>query len=90
MIIEISETNLLSLIDMGSFNKTDQIKNALDTIASVCVEWNGTKTYDPVKCNCQHFVTDVLSRLNLWQDKASLNITVWHLIQTNWHMPQIL
>ena len=65
----------LSVIDMGSFNKTDQIKNALDTIASVCVEWNGTKSYDPVKCNCQHFVTDVLSRLNLWQDKASQTLS---------------
>ena len=59
----------LAVIDVGSFSKVDNIKNALDTVASACVEWNATKTYDPFKCNCQHFVTDVLGRLNLWSDK---------------------
>ena len=66
----------LAVFDVGAFQKVDQIKNALDTVASACVEWNGTKTYDPVKCNCQHFVIDVLRRLNLWQEKANSNFSL--------------
>ncbi|KAG2386405.1 hypothetical protein C9374_002851 [Naegleria lovaniensis] len=65
----------VSVIDFGSYHKIDQIKNALDTIASVCIEYNGTKTYDAVKCNCQHFVVDVLRRLNLWQEKLPQALT---------------
>nr|CAG4716421.1 unnamed protein product [Naegleria fowleri] len=65
----------VSVIDFGSYHKIDQIKTALDTIASVCIEYNGSKTYDAVKCNCQHFVMDVLRRLNLWQEKLPQALT---------------
>lgn len=42
-----------------------EIDALLTTVSKVCTEWNSTRKFDIKKCNQQHFVVDMLHRLNI-------------------------
>ncbi|KAG2394214.1 hypothetical protein C9374_003978 [Naegleria lovaniensis] len=42
-----------------------EIDALMTTVSKVCTEWNSTRKFDIKKCNQQHFVVDMLHRLNI-------------------------
>ncbi|EFC48117.1 hypothetical protein NAEGRDRAFT_57132 [Naegleria gruberi] len=55
----------LKLVPISKIEGTKKVSMALINIARVCCKYNGKHYYDESNCNSQHFVSAVLSRLNL-------------------------
>ncbi|EFC39640.1 predicted protein [Naegleria gruberi] len=60
-----SSSKAVFVADIHTFRDQKEITDAFKIISEVVCEWNGTKTYDNRKANCQHFVMDILSKLGL-------------------------
>eukprot|EP01080_Neovahlkampfia_damariscottae_P006933 gene6933-11096_t len=61
----------LFTVDIGLLNSIEKTDTTLDIISNVIVKWNTTKGYDrtpkdkKVYGNCQHFIEDLLLKLNI-------------------------
>jgi len=65
----------LDLIEGNEFDITE--RKYIQDICKLIANWNGTKTYSKVKCNCQHFTSAVLKVLGIsdpLSDKSSSKI----------------
>jgi hypothetical protein len=51
--------------DLVEINGEENIKDKLQTLAEAISEYNVTKSYDQMNCNCQQFVDDLCKRLEL-------------------------
>ena len=62
-------TNAIAVIDLGMLNDSRDIMEAFKSIASICCLFNGTKNYNPLLCNCQHFVSRILKSISMRMEK---------------------
>ncbi|KAL9656459.1 hypothetical protein ABK040_005223 [Willaertia magna] len=60
-----SSSKAVFAADVYTYRNQEDINQAFKTIADVICQWNGEKTYDNKKANCQHFCMDILNRLGL-------------------------
>ena len=60
-----TERKKLKLIPIARIEGTRKVAIALATIAKTCCRFNGKQYYDEITCNGQHFISTVLSKLNL-------------------------
>ncbi|KAL9641889.1 hypothetical protein ABK040_000827 [Willaertia magna] len=60
-----SSSKAVFAADIYKFKTEIEIDKALHTIVNVICQWNGEKIYSNDKCNCQHFVTNILQELNI-------------------------
>jgi hypothetical protein len=58
-------------VDIGLLDSVEKTDNTLNKISEVIEEWNTTKFYErtpkdkTINGNCQHFIEDLLLRLNI-------------------------
>ncbi|KAL9653063.1 hypothetical protein ABK040_006283 [Willaertia magna] len=62
---QIFAKNSIAAMDLGNLRSVQEIENAFNQISKIACEYNATKVYDRKKCNCHHFVKDIMKALNL-------------------------
>ncbi|KAG2381507.1 hypothetical protein C9374_006496 [Naegleria lovaniensis] len=60
-----SSSKAVFTIDVGRIEGHENISQALKALATLCCRWNCRKMYHNETCNCQHFVEEIISTLQL-------------------------
>ena len=60
-----SSSKAVFVNDVHVFKTQESIDNAFKELASIICKWNGEMTYSSDKCNCQHFVSEVMRVLGV-------------------------
>lgn len=59
------DSRSFEMVDIETVYTLFEIDAVMSTVSKVCCEWNSTRRFDSKKCNHQHFVVDILHRLNI-------------------------
>ena len=52
-------------VDVAKIVGVTEIAKVIDGMSAFCAHWNSKKMYDNKQCNCQHFVTGMLTYIGL-------------------------
>lgn len=67
----IGSGNAIAVIDLGYLVDQNLILNAFIKISDIICKYNATLEYSQLKCNCQHFVFELLDALSLVTPKSA-------------------